>query len=112
VTVYRIASTEVRIRGIRIMPGDYVTISTPIVGRDPLCYEAPNEVRFDRKPRHISLGDGIHKCLGMHLARLEIQIAFEEFLAAIPLFRIKDGLRLQYCSTGVIHLKELRLQWT
>jgi cytochrome P450 len=112
VTVYRIANKEIKIRGETIMPGDYVTISTPIVGRDPLCYEAPNEVRFDRKPRHISLGDGIHRCLGMHLARLEIQIAFEEFLAAVPPFRVKDGLRLQYYSAVIIHLKELHLQWT
>jgi cytochrome P450 len=112
VTVFRIASKEIQIHGITVMPGDYVTISTPVIGRDPLFYEAPNEVRFDRKPRHISLGDGIHRCLGMHLARLELQIAIEEFLAALPLFRVRDGLRLQYVTSGVIHLKELQLQWT
>src|SRR3546814_8499410 len=41
--------------------------------RDPDFYDEPGEIRFDRRGQHISLGYGIHKCLGMHLARLELQ---------------------------------------
>jgi cytochrome P450 len=111
VTVFRVASREFQIRGETIKPGDYVTVSTPVIGRDPSFYDAPDEVRFDRKPRHISLGDGIHRCLGMHLARLELQIALEEFLTVLPRFRIEDGFTVRYHTGTVQFLKELHLQW-
>src|SRR3546814_418644 len=88
VTAFRIATKEIDIRGQKIMPGDYVAVSTSVVGRDPTFYSDPQEVRFDRKAPHMSLGSGIHKCLGMHLARLELQIAVEEFVTTLPDFRI------------------------
>ena len=111
VTVFRIATTQQVIRGETIMPGDYVAVSTPLIGRDPTFYENPDEVRFDRKAAHMSLGSGIHKCLGMHLARLELQIALEEFVAALPEFRIRDGFRVPYHAGNNLHVEGLELQW-
>jgi cytochrome P450 len=111
VTVFRIATKEVEIRGQKILPGDYVAVSTPLVGRDPDFYDAPQEIRFDRKAAHMSLGSGIHKCLGMHLARLELQIAVEEFMTALPEFRVKDGFRVPYYVGNILHVEALHLQW-
>lgn len=111
VSVFRIAAREMEIHGQKIMPGDYVAVSTPIAGRDPNFYDNPNEIRFDRRGQHISLGYGIHKCLGMHLARLELQTALEEFLKAIPPFRIKDGFEVGYFVGNILHVPELHLQW-
>lgn len=111
VTAFRIASKEIHLHGQRIMPGDYVAFSTPVVGRDPAFYPDPQEIRFDRKAAHMSLGSGIHKCLGMHLARLELQIAVEEFLATLPAFRIKDGFRVPYYLGNILHVPDLKLQW-
>ena len=111
VTVFRIAATQHQIRGETIMPGDYIAVSTPLVGRDPTFYENPEEVRFDRKAAHMSLGTGIHKCLGMHLARLELQIAVEEFMSMLPEFRIRDGFRVPYHAGNVIHVEGLELEW-
>src|SRR3546814_9197858 len=54
----------------KIMPGDYVAVSTSVVGRDPTFYSDPQEVRFDRKAPHMSLGSGIHKCLGIDRKRV------------------------------------------
>ncbi len=111
VTVFRIATREHQIHGQTIMPGDYVSVSTPLIGRDPTFYENPQDIRFDRKAAHMSLGSGIHKCLGMHLARLEMQIAVEEFLAAIPQFRVKDGFKVPYYVGNILHVQGLELQW-
>ena len=111
VTVFRIASAQHVIRGETIMPGDYIAVSTPLVGRDPAFYENPDEIRFDRKAAHMSLGSGIHKCLGMHLARLELQIALEEFMAALPEFRIRHGFSVPYHAGNVLHVEGLELQW-
>ncbi|WP_443478737.1 hypothetical protein ACLIMP_18130 [Novosphingobium aerophilum] len=57
------------------------------------------------------MGSGIHKCLGMHLARLELQIAVEEFVTTLPEFRIKDGFKVPYYVGNILHVPDLHLQW-
>ncbi len=111
VTSFRIVSRELEFAGVRMMPGDYVSVPTAIAGRDPEQYEQPNEIRFDRKPSILSLGGGIHKCLGMHLARRELQIAIEEFTAAIPEFRIRDGFKVPFHVGNILHVEDLPLVW-
>jgi cytochrome P450 len=93
------------------MPGDYVITSPAIAGRDPEAYDAPQEIRLDRRPSHITLGHGIHRCLGQHLARRELQTAIEEFLAAIPTFRIEPGHKVGFFLSNIIHVPELPLTW-
>jgi cytochrome P450 len=53
--------------------------------------EFPDPERFDihrRAPRHLSLGHGIHFCLGASFARLEARIAWEEFLRRMPAYEL------------------------
>ena len=53
--------------------------------------EFPDPERFDirrRAPRHLSLGHGVHFCLGASFARLEARIAWEEFLRRLPDHRV------------------------
>lgn len=111
VTAFRIAAKEIEIHGQKIMPGEYISVATTVTGYDPTYYDNPGEVRFDRRSPHISLGGGIHKCLGMHLARLEMQIAVEEFMARLPEFRIKDGFKVQWFAGNIQFVPELHLQW-
>ena len=111
VTTFRIATTELEIHGQKILPGDFVANATPVAGQDPTYYEDPQDVRFDRKTPHIALGNGIHKCLGQHLARLELQTALERFLAAIPTFRYKDGFEPGYFVGNIQFVPALELQW-
>lgn len=111
VTSFRIATTELEIHGQRILPGDFVSNATPVVGQDPSAYENPREIRFDRKTPHVALGNGIHKCLGQHLARLELQTALEHFLSAVPTFRHKQGFEPGYFVGNIQFLPELELQW-
>lgn len=111
VTAFRIAVREIEIHGQKIMPGEYVSVSTPVVNQDPKLHDHPSEVRFDRKAAHVALGGGIHKCLGMHLARFELQTALEEFLKAIPQFRLKDGFEIGYFVGNITFVPKLELQW-
>jgi cytochrome P450 len=113
VTPFRIVAKEIEICGQKVMPGEHVAVATPVIGRDPAFYPDPQEVRFDRKAPHMSLGGGIHRCLGMHLARLELQIAVEEFVTTLPEFRIKDGFKVPfYVGVGnILHIPDLKLQW-
>ena len=57
----------------------------------------PNEVIIDRQVnRHAAFGLGIHRCLGSNLARMELRVALEEWLAAIPSFRLADGADVEW----------------
>ena len=49
----------------------------------------PDRVIIDREiNRHVAFGSGIHRCAGSNLARMELRVAIEEFIARIPTFRL------------------------
>ncbi|MDG2113970.1 MAG: cytochrome P450, partial [Actinomycetota bacterium] len=55
-------------------------------------FENPDEIVIDRaENRHIAFGVGIHRCAGSNLARMEMQVAIEEWLAMIPEFELEDA---------------------
>lgn len=75
VSANRIVSKEIEVVGQTLLPGDFVIMLTPLAGRDPEAYDDPQAVRLDRKPAHATLGHSLHRCLGQHLARRELQTA-------------------------------------
>jgi cytochrome P450 len=107
----RFCIKEAEVGGCRIMPGDAVIMSTPLAGRDPEAWEAPQEVRLDRRPIHLTLGGGFRRCLGQHLVRRELQTSIEQFLRAIPEFRIEPGYKVGFFLSNVLHIPELPLTW-
>jgi cytochrome P450 len=111
VTTVRLCRNPYTLGDVTFMPGDYVAMSTPLAGRDPEYYDSPQEVRLDRKPAHVTLGYGIHRCLGQHLARRELQIALQEVLAAIPTFRVAPDFSVPFFLGNVIHVDKLQLTW-
>ncbi|WP_254602140.1 cytochrome P450 [Sphingomonas bacterium] len=102
---------EVTIGGVTMQPGDSVAMATFLAGRDPEAFENPEVVDFDRKPRHVSFGYGVHTCIGMHLAKREMRVALEEFLAAIPEFGITPGVEVESYLGGMIAPIALPLSW-
>jgi cytochrome P450 len=54
-------------------------------------------VRFDRVVnRHIAFGGGVHRCLGSHLARMELRVALREWHRRIPEYAVEPGHTLVY----------------
>ena len=111
VSTNRIVSKEIEIDGQTLLPGDFVIMSTPLAGRDPEAYDDPQSVRLDRKPTHVTLGHSLHRCLGQHLARRELQTAIEEFVKVIPNFRIEPGFKVPFFLGNVINIPQLPLVW-
>jgi len=70
------------------------------------------EVDLKRSPQnHLAFGRGTHRCPGANLARAEIRIFIEEWLARIPEFRIAPGAKVVYAPGNVSGLKNLPLVW-
>lgn len=91
VTMARIASNDTSIGDHRVAAGDRVLLSFPAANRDPAAFENPEQVIIDREQnRHVAFGTGVHRCAGSNLARMEMVVAIEEFLAMIPEFELSD----------------------
>ncbi len=79
-------------KGVPFKAGDQIVLSTMMHGLDERCFTAPLDVDFTRKnPLHSGFGNGPHRCPGSFLARTEIKVFLQEWLARIPEFEIKRG---------------------
>ncbi len=74
-----------------VKEGEGIMLTFPAANRDPEMFENPEEVIIDRqRNRHVAFGSGIHRCAGSNLARMEMNVAIEEFLKMVPEFELAD----------------------
>ena len=91
VTMARVVAEDVEYAGCRMSAGDRVLMSFPAANRDPGKFPDADKVIIDRAENpHIAFGVGIHRCAGSNLARMEMRVSIEEWLARIPEFRLED----------------------
>jgi cytochrome P450 len=94
---FRTPSEDIVIGGETIKAGTLVFISLITANTDPEAFDDPLTVDFNREPNaHIAFQSGFHRCIGSHLARLELRVALEEFHARIPDYRLADGHEPSY----------------
>src|SRR5580704_1275825 len=95
--VARVAVQDTELNGSPVKSGDQVMIMNGSANTDETEFSDADEVRFDREVnRHIAFGGGIHRCLGSHLARLELRVALREWHRRIPDYEIAPGHKLAY----------------
>jgi cytochrome P450 len=109
----RVTSTDAQIDSVRLPPETRVTTYLGAVNRDPAVFENPYDIDFRRPENpHISFGLGPHRCLGSHLARLELAIVYDEWHKRIPHYRIKPGTTPKvHWPHGTIELESLHLEF-
>jgi cytochrome P450 len=91
VTMARLVAQETEVHGCPMKPGEWVLLPFPAANRDPEQFPDADEILIDRaKNPHATFGLGIHRCLGSNLARLELRVAVEEWLARFPDFELAD----------------------
>ena len=76
----RVTTAPVELRGQTLPAGSRVLLLTGAAGRDEREYSQPDTLDIYRNPKHVSLGQGVHFCLGANLARLEARVAIEALL--------------------------------
>ena len=102
VTMARLVAKEVEVGGQDLQPRDWVLLPFPAANRDPEAFERADEFVIDReRNRHVAFGLGIHRCLGSNLARMELRVAVEEWLARVPEFELADPDAVRW-STGQV----------
>ena len=113
VALGRSVTKDVEVAGYQFKEGDFVLLNYASASRDPGALENPGELDIHRKRvPHSAFGVGVHRCIGAHLARLELKITFEEFLRRIPDFRMKPGAEPVY-ETGILRtMKSLPLEFS
>ena len=91
--ITRVVTRDTELGGIAIPAGSTVMPMLGAANRDENRYPDPDRFDIFRAPKpHISWGHGVHLCLGMHLARLEMRVALEQMLDRLPHLRLDpDG---------------------
>jgi cytochrome P450 len=111
VGVPRLIKQQVEIAGTTLEAGEMVLLLLGAANLDPGEFDRADVVDFDReRNRQIAFGAGAHRCLGSHLARMELRVAMEEWHARIPSYRIKPGETPTY-SAGIREVQYLPLVW-
>jgi cytochrome P450 len=85
----RTAREDFEVDGRKIRKGQILHIMIGAANRDPAQFDRPDVIDVGRNPnRHVSLGHGVHYCLGAALARLELRVAVKGFLTRFPRYRL------------------------
>jgi cytochrome P450 len=111
--IARVVKEDMEYLGASLKSGEQILMASCIHGLDERSFEAPTEVRFDRRDayKHSTLSHGIHRCVGAPLASQELKIFLEEWLARIPEFST-DSEDPPVMATGIVHgLTRLTLRW-
>jgi cytochrome P450 len=102
VTMARLVKDDMHWRGVDMKADDWILLSFPAANRDTAQFDRAGEVIIDREVnRHAAFGLGIHRCLGSHLARMELRVALEVWLERIPEFSLADPAAVEW-SAGQI----------
>ena len=83
---------EAVVHGCPVQDGDRALLIWGSANRDEREFPNPDEIILDRRPnRHVGFGMGPHRCVGSHLAKLVMQVTFENMLPELHNYRLEDG---------------------
>jgi cytochrome P450 len=108
----RTATRDIRVGEVTIRKGDQVMLPSTLASRDPAEFECPHQFQMERFPnRHLAFGSGAHRCLGSHLARMELTVALEEWTRRIPDYRVAEGTKVKFSGGHLFGIEEIFLEW-
>jgi cytochrome P450 len=95
----RVATRDVEIDGFEVAAGEQVMVLFGAANVDASETPCPMELDWDREAnRHLAFGGGIHRCLGSHLARIELRVALTEWHRRIPEYAVAPGAALTFTA--------------
>jgi cytochrome P450 len=110
--VPRVLGEDVEVDGCPMKAGEHVMLLIGAANTDVAAHPGVDSVDLLRNPNpHLAFGGGVHRCLGSHLARLELRVAMREWHKRIPEYELVPGTVLEY-TEGLRSLHHLPLQFT
>ncbi|MCB2076820.1 MAG: cytochrome P450 [Novosphingobium sp.] len=108
----RRVSRDLEFKGLRMKADERVMLYLPGASLDPDAYSDPGNYDLERDNKsHIAFNAGPHRCLGAHLARLELQTLYEELLARLPRFRLDTDKPTEFVCSHILGIEKLHLVW-
>jgi len=102
VTMARLVKHDMNWKGVDMKAEDWVLLSFPSANRDPEQFERADEIVIDREVnKHAAFGLGIHRCVGSHLARMELRVALEVWMERVPEFSLEDESAVTWAAGQV-----------
>jgi cytochrome P450 len=107
----RVVGRDAEFGGVRLKKGERALLMLPAGNLDPKSFPTPMTFDIDRENKaHMTFGSGPHRCVGSHLARLEMRVFYEEWFARMPTVHIdpaerptyRPGLNLTICKLPLI----------
>jgi cytochrome P450 len=108
----RRVAQDTELGGFRLKQGDWLALYLPGADLDPREFDAPETFDLDRENKvHIAFGAGVHRCLGAHLARIELQVLYQQMLKRLPPFRLDPEKPAKFHSGNIIAFDSLPIRW-
>jgi cytochrome P450 len=107
----RRATRDTELSGCPIPAG---TLVLPMIAAANLDPDIPDSLTVDLRredKRHLSFGGGPHRCLGSHLARMELRTVIREWHRRIPEYRLKPGVTVEWNGSTLRGIDYLPLEW-
>jgi cytochrome P450 len=108
----RYATEDTEVNGVPVPAGSMVYLCWASANLDPATFDGPLAADLDRVDnRHIAFAAGTHRCLGSHLARMEMRAAIDQLHRRIPDYWVTEGEQIAYELAGVRQAKYLPLSF-
>ena len=95
ISLNRICEADIELDGLQLKAGDNVVIPSALTSRDPNTFPVPDLFNTGRSRtelnQHHAFGAGAHKCIGLHLAKLEVRVVLEEFCRRVERVSLSPG---------------------
>lgn len=103
---------DTQLAGRQLKENDWIALFIPGADLDPREFPNPEEFDLERENKvHIAFGTGVHRCLGAHLARVELQVLYQQILKRLPEFRLDPGKPVTFHSGNIIAFDSLPIRW-
>jgi cytochrome P450 len=101
--ILRVSTEDSELAGVAIPAGCSVQVNVGAANHDPAQWPDPEtfDVSRDRPDRHLSFGFGIHRCLGIHLARAELEVLLNRTIDRLPNLRLDPDAAYEVHMTGL-----------
>jgi len=108
----RRCTADTEVAGVSIKEGEQLLILLGAANRDQREFSDPADFVVGRSPnRHLTFASGIHRCLGAHIARVELRVMIDEFLRRIPDFELADPSQIEWSHGHVQGVVRLPIRW-